>query len=433
MTAPSTPAAPDRVTPLQGVTVLEIGAFMAAPFATMQLADMGADVIKVENPEGGDPVRATGPFIEGNSSPFARLNRNKRSIALDLKHDEGKQVLRRLLEHADVVVENLRPGTLTRLGFGYEDVRAINPRVVYVSASGWGQNGPLSALPGLDIMAQARSGLMSVTGTPEGDPVKIGVPICDLVCGLYVALAAMGALRARDVTGEGQQIDVSLFEAGVSFAIWEAGVYFATGEVGRPLGSAHQSTAPYQAVRTSDGWVTLGAVTPKTWTGLCEALDLPHLLDDPRFQDAFERHGHRDTLIPAIEEASSRRTTAAVVEALDAAGVPCAPIADMGQVFNDDHLNQRDFYWDAPHQTLGSVRQIGSPLRMSSTPAVRRSAGPLLGADTEAVLRENGLDDDTIQRLLDAGVVAGLTADHPPTDTSVQTDMTAPVTATPPL
>jgi crotonobetainyl-CoA:carnitine CoA-transferase CaiB-like acyl-CoA transferase len=433
MTAPSMPDAPDRVTPLQGVTVLEIGAFMAAPFATMQLADMGADVIKVENPEGGDPVRATGPFIEGNSSPFARLNRNKRSIALDLKHDEGKQVLRRLLEHADVVVENLRPGTLTRLGFGYEDVRAVNPRVVYVSASGWGQNGPLSALPGLDIMAQARSGLMSLTGTPEGDPVKIGVPICDLVCGLYAALAAMGALRARDATGEGQQIDVSLFEAGVSFAIWEAGVYFATGEVGRPLGSAHQSTAPYQAVRTSDGWVTLGAVTPKTWNGLCQALDLQHLLDDPRFQDAFERHGHRDTLIPAIEEASSKRTTAAVVEALDAAGVPCAPIADMGQVFNDDHLTQRDFYWDAPHPTLGKVRQIGSPLRMSSTPAVRRSAGPLLGADTEAVLRENGLDEETIQRLIDARVVAGLATDPLPTDTSVQNDPTAPVTATPPL
>jgi crotonobetainyl-CoA:carnitine CoA-transferase CaiB-like acyl-CoA transferase len=209
-------------------------------------------------------------------------------------------------------------------------------------------------------------------------------------------------------------------------------VYFATGEIGRPLGSAHQSTAPYQAVRTSDGWVTLGAVTPKTWTGLCEALDLQHLLDDPRFQDAFERHGHRDTLIPAIEEASSRRTTAAVVEALDAAGVPCAPIADMGQVFNDEHLNQRDFYWDAPHPTLGSVRQIGSPLRMSATPAVRRSAGPLLGADTEAVLRESGIDEDTIQKLLERGVVVGVATDDPPTDHSVQTDLTAPVTATPP-
>jgi formyl-CoA transferase len=354
--------------PLAGVRVLEIGAFMAAPFGTMQLADLGADVVKVENPAGGDPVRATGPFLDGHSSPFARLNRNKRSLALDLKHEDGKRVLRRLLEDADVLVENLRPGALARLGFGYDDVRAVNPRLVYVSASGWGQDGPLAHLPGLDIMAQARSGLMSITGTDDGDPVKVGVPICDLVCGLYAALATLAALRARETTGEGQRVDVSLFEAGVSFTIWEAGRYFATGEVGRPLGSAHQSTAPYQAIRTADGWVTVGAVTPKTWAGLCEVLDLPDLLADPRYQNAFERQGHRDTLIPAIEQASTTWKTADLVEALDGAGVPCAPISDMAQVFNDDHLQQRDFFWDASHPALGPVRQIGSPLRLSATP-----------------------------------------------------------------
>lgn len=393
-------------TPLAGVRVLEIGAFMAAPFATMQLADLGADVVKVENPSGGDPVRATGPFVSGHSSPFARLNRNKRSVALDLKHEDGKRVLRRLLEGADVLVENLRPGALARLGFGYHEVRALNPRLVYVSASGWGQDGPLASLPGLDIMAQARSGLMSITGTADGDPVKVGVPICDLVCGLYGALATMAALRARDLTGEGQHVDVSLFESGVSFAIWEAGRYFATGEVGRPLGSAHQSTAPYQAIRTADGWVTVGAVTPKTWTGLVDVLDLGELLDDPRYANAFDRQGHRDTLIPAIEKASTSWSTADLVDALGRAGVPCAPISDMAQVFGDEHLNQRDFFWDAPHPVLGAVRQIGSPVRLSATPPVRRSAGPLLGADTEAVLLDAGVPRAELDRLLAEGVVA---------------------------
>ncbi|WP_228386856.1 CaiB/BaiF CoA transferase family protein [Ornithinicoccus halotolerans] len=415
-TDPAAQPAPDPATPapLAGVRVLEIGQFMAAPFATMQLADLGADVIKVENPTGGDPVRQTGPFLDGESSPFVRLNRNKRSVAVDLKSEEGKQVLRRLIAEADVLVENLRPGTLRRLGFGWEDARAINPRLVYVSASGWGQDGPLSQLPGLDIMAQARSGLMSITGTPDGDPVKVGVPICDLVCALYAALAATSALQARQVTGEGQHIDVSLYESGVSFAIWEAGKYWATGEVGRPLGSAHQSTAPYQAVRTSDGFVTLGAVTPKTWQGMCEALDLEHLLQDDRYRNAFDRQARRDTLIPAIEESTTRRTTEEVVAALDAAGVPCAPIATMDQVFTDDHLGQRDYYWEAPHPALGSVRQLGSPMRFGSTPAVRRNAGPALGADTRAVLTAAGMSEDELEALLEAGVVAEPARGHQP-------------------
>jgi crotonobetainyl-CoA:carnitine CoA-transferase CaiB-like acyl-CoA transferase len=397
---------PAATAPLAGVRVIEVGAFMAAPFATMQLADLGADVIKIENPLGGDPVRTTGPFIDGLSSPFARLNRNKRSVALDLKTEEGKDVLRALLTGADVLVQNLRPGALDRLGFGYDAVHAINPRIVYVSASGWGQDGPLAALPGLDIMAQARSGLMSITGEPDGGPVKVGVPICDLVCGLYGALGVLAALRARETTGQGQHVDVSLLESGASFAVWEASRYFATGEVGRRLGSAHQATAPYQALRTSDGWVTIGAVTPKTWDAFCTALDLESLRDDPRYGDAFGRHGHRDTLIPAIEEATSARTTDEVVAVLDAAEVPCAPILTTDQVFTDPHLTGRGFFWDAPHPVLGSVRQLGSPVRLSDTPAVRRSAGPLLGADTADVLGECGLDDDQIADLIRKGVAA---------------------------
>ncbi|MEV0697881.1 CaiB/BaiF CoA-transferase family protein [Saccharopolyspora sp. NPDC050389] len=392
--------------PLHGVRVVEIGAFMAAPFATMQLADLGADVIKVENPAGGDPVRQTGPFLDGHSSPFVRLNRNKRSVALDLKTDEGRRLLWSLLDTTDVLVENLRPGALSALGFGYAAVHARSPRLVYVSASGWGQDGPLAAQPGLDIMAQARAGLMSITGPPGGEPAKVGVPMCDLVCGLYAAMGAMAALRAREHTGEGQHVDVSLYESGVSFAVWEAGNFFATGEVGRAHGSAHQNSAPYQAVRSKDGWVTVGATTTKTWPAFCHALGLTELLDDDRYTSSYDRYHHRDSLIAAIEVATASRTTEEIVEVLVAAGVPCAPIATMDRVFTDEHLGHRGFFWDAPHPSLGEVRQIGSPMRMSATPARRGAAGPVLGAHTTEVLAEAGAGAEELARLRESGVIA---------------------------
>jgi crotonobetainyl-CoA:carnitine CoA-transferase CaiB-like acyl-CoA transferase len=392
--------------PLAGITVLEVGAFMAAPFATMQLADLGATVLKIEQPGTGDPVRGTGPFVDEHSSPFARLNRNKRSVALDLKSDAGREALLRLAASADVLVENLRPGAMRKLGLDNDSVRAVAPRLVYASASGWGQDGPLAPLPGLDIMAQARSGLMSITGTPDGEPTKIGVPICDLVCALYVALAVTAALRERDRTGLGQYIDVSLLEAGVSFAVWEAGKYFATGEVGRPLGSAHQTSAPYQAVRTADGYVTLGAVTPKTWTGLCDVLGLAVLQADPRYADASTRHAHREALIAEIEDVTRGWTSADLVRALEGAGVPCAPIADYAEVFTDEHLNQRGYFWDGSHSAMGPVRQLGSPMRFSRTPAVRDAAGPLLGEGTADALRAVGYSENEINELIAQGSAA---------------------------
>ncbi len=373
--------------------------FVPGPFASTMLADLGARVIKVESPTSPDPTRATGPLLGGHSSPFVRLNRNKESVALDLKSDGGRTAFLRLVERADALVENLRPGALRRLGLGPDELRERNPRLVYASASGFGQDGPLAALPGLDIMAQARSGMMSITGTPEGDPVKIGVPLCDLVSGLYTALAVTAALRARDRDGHGQRVDVSLLESGVSLAVWEAGKYFATGEVGRPLGSAHQTQAPYQAVRCADGWVTLGAITPKTWDGLCAALELPHLRDDPRYADSAARHERREELIAQIEAATTLRAGADVVEALEAAGVPCAPINDYGRVFTDEHLHERGYFWDAEHPDLGPVRQLGSPMRLSDTPAVRGGAGPVLGADTRTVLGELGYSGDEIEEL----------------------------------
>src|SRR5436305_6538889 len=280
--------------PLEGIRVLEVGNFMAAPFCAMQLADLGADVVKVENPDGGVLARGNGPFLEGESSPFVRLNRNKRSVALDLKSKHGKEVFLRLAAKADIVVENLRPGTMAQLGIDYPKLAAQNPRLVYVAASGWGQDGPYAQRPGLDIMAQGMSGLMSITG-PEGsgEPVKVGVPITDLTCALYGALAAVAALHSRERSGRGQFIDVSLLEAGVSFAIWEAGRYFATGEIPRPLGSAHQTGAPYQALRAGDGWFTVGANTQKGWEALCDVLGLGRLKTDARFLKNHLRHQNR--------------------------------------------------------------------------------------------------------------------------------------------
>jgi crotonobetainyl-CoA:carnitine CoA-transferase CaiB-like acyl-CoA transferase len=386
--------------PLRRIRVLEIGNYMASPFCAMQLADLGADVIKIENPRGGDVVRQLGPFLDGESSPFIRLNRNKRSLALDLKADEGRAIFRKLAARADIIVENLRPGTMRGLGLDDAALRPDNPRLIYIAASGWGQDGPLKDQPGLDIMAQARSGLMSITGMPAGDPVKVGVPICDLVCALYGALAALAALHERDRTGLGQFIDVSLLEAGVSFAIWEAGKYFATGEVPHALGSAHQINAPYQAIRSKDGWLTIGAATDKTWIACCQALGLRGLLTDTRYSDMNRRWQNRESLIDAIEATTMTQPTAHWLSVLTAAGVPCAPIQDYGQVFTDPHLLARNYYWDAPHATLGPARQLGSPMRLSRTPVVRENAGPLLGEDSAAILTELGYGPEEIETLL---------------------------------
>lgn len=384
---------------LTGITVLEVGVFMAGPFATMQLADLGARVIKVETPGTGDQTRATGPHVAGESAPFMRINRNKESVVLDLKSEGGRAAFLRLVARADVLVENLRPGAMRRMGLGYEDLSAVNPRLVYASASGWGQDGPLSHLPGLDIMAQARSGLMSITGHPDMPPAKVGVPICDLNAALYVALSVTAALHERERSGLGQHIDVSLMEAGVSYAVWEAAAYFTEGTVGVPNGSAHQNQAPYQAVRSSDGYVTIGANTARNWVNFCTATGLDDLLEDPRYAGPWERLQYRDTLIPTIEERTRQLRTDEIVDLLNAAGVPCAPISDYGQVFTDDHLHARDFFWDSEHPTAGTVEQIGSPMRFSRTPVVRRAAGPSLGAHTRSVLAEIGLTDAELDEL----------------------------------
>lgn len=376
---------------LRGVTVVEVGGFLAAPWATMQLSDLGARVIKVERPGEGDTVRTAPPVVGGESVAFASINRHKESVELDLKSADGRAAFVELVRAADVLVENLRPGAMADLGLGYDDLAPVAPALIYASASGWGQDGPDAALPGLDIMAQARSGLMSLTGAPDGPPAKVGVPICDLVCALYLALAVTAALHERQRSGVGQFIDVSLLEAGLSLAVWEAPKHAANGEIGGRTGTAHQSLAPYQAFETADGTVTIGAVTPRTWRSLCRVLALPDLDSDPRLADAGLRFRHREELAERIEAATRRFTAADLTRRLLAAGVPCAQVADTSQAFEDPHVIARGFFWEAPHSRLGTVRQLGSPMRFSRTPTVRGHAGPLLGEHTTAVLAELGL------------------------------------------
>jgi crotonobetainyl-CoA:carnitine CoA-transferase CaiB-like acyl-CoA transferase len=391
---------------LAGLRVIEVGNFMAAPFCTLQLADLGADVVKIENPDGGDGVRATAPFLEGESSSFIRLNRNKRSLALDLKAAKGKEIFRRLVSGADVVVENLRPGTMADLELDYPRLAKLNPGLVYVAASGWGQDGPYAQRPGLDIMAQGMSGLMSITGEEGGKaPVKVGVPVTDLTCALYGAIAALAALRVRDRTGRGQFVDVSLFEAGVSLAVWEAGRYFATGEVPKPLGSAHQTSAPYQALRASDGFFTLGATTARNWEACCDVFGLAHIKDDPRFVKNHLRHQNRRELIPLLEAVSMRQPARHWVEGLEKAGVPCGLLQTYDQVFHDPQLEARGFFPEAPHTKLGPVKQIGSPMRLSGTPAQMARAGPLLGEHSAEVLQEIGYTGDEIRAFAQSGVI----------------------------
>jgi formyl-CoA transferase len=385
--------------PLYGVRVLEVGNYMAGPFCGMQLADLGADVVKVEDPRGGDLSRRLEPIVDGESGNFVRINRSKRSIALDLKQSAAKHLFRRLAARADVIVENLRPGTMRDLGLDPRALLDANPRLIYAAVTGWGLDGPYADQPALDIIVQAKSGLMSVTGAEGGEPVKVGVSISDLAAGLYAAIAVLGALRVRDRDGRGQLVDVSMFESSVSLAVWEAGTYFTTGEVPRAAGSAHKLIGPYQAVRASDGHFVIGATTPPNWTAFCRALGLERLERDPRFDDGTKRRSNRGELIPLIEEVTATRPAAHWLALLREAGVPCGEIADYGDVFTDPHLAARGFFVDLAHPRLGTVRALGSPLRLASSPAPRR-AGPLLGEHTRAVLAEAGCSEDEVRRLL---------------------------------
>jgi len=385
------------ILPLDGVRIVDLTQVMGGPFCTMQLADLGADVIKVEPPAGDLSRRMGGTQLEmpgSDNAPFFALNRNKRSIVLDLTRDRDHAIFVALARTADVLVESFRPGVTTRLGVDYDAMAAINPRLIYASISGFGQTGPYADRPGFDLIAQGMSGIMSVTGEPDGSPVKCGVPIADLAVGLIATNGVLSALIAREKTGRGQHIDTSLFEAALAMSVWETTEYWATGEAPRAMGSAHRLSAPYQAFRTNDGYITLAALTPTQWLALCATLDRPALGTDPRFESNAARLANRPELVCEIEAALAARTTADWVERLLAAGVPAGPIQDYAQVFADAHTRARRMVEDVDHPVAGQVHTLGFPLKMSATPLRVRRPPPLLGEHAAEILRELGMEGD---------------------------------------
>jgi crotonobetainyl-CoA:carnitine CoA-transferase CaiB-like acyl-CoA transferase len=375
--------------PLGGVRVVDLTQVMAGPFCTMLLADLGADVIKIEPPN-GDLSRSMGgrrlQMKGADKAPFFALNRNKRSVVLDLKQDADLGRALALVRQADVLVESFRPGVGARLGVGYEAVSAANPELIYASISGFGQSGPWADRPGFDLIAQGMSGVMSVTGSAETEPVKCGVPVSDLAAGLYAANGIQAALLAREKTGRGQRVDTSLFEAALGMSVWEATEYWATGEAPRPMGSAHRLSAPYQAFRASDGFLTIAALTPSHWERLCNVLDRPELVTDTRYATNADRLASIDALAPEIERALASDTVDTWVARLLAEGIPCGPILDYAQVFDEPHTAARQMIETVPHPVEGQVRMLGIPVKLAETPGTVRRAPPLLGEHTAAVL-----------------------------------------------
>jgi crotonobetainyl-CoA:carnitine CoA-transferase CaiB-like acyl-CoA transferase len=391
---------------LQGLRVLDQTQVMAGPFCAMLLADMGAEVIKIE-PPGGETTRAMDlEAAPGVSAPFLAVNRNKRSLVLDLKRAEGVALLKRLVATADVLVENYRPGVAARLGLDAATLAAINPRLIYCSISGFGQTGPYADRGGYDLIAQAMSGIMSATGSEGGAPVKIGVPITDLGAGLFALLGILCALRARRVTGRGQRVDTSLFEAGLALSAWEATEYWFTGQVPRGLGTAHRLNAPYQAFRARDGHFTVGAANDTLFPRFCAILGLPHLVTDLRFDTVARRLQHRTELEALVEAVTVREPRAHWLGRCEAAGVPAGPINTVPEALADPHVRARGMVQELTHPEAGHVKVLGNPVKMSATPPVMARAAPTLGQDTDAILRELGLAAGDIARLRAERVVA---------------------------
>jgi crotonobetainyl-CoA:carnitine CoA-transferase CaiB-like acyl-CoA transferase len=390
--------------PLEGLRVLDMTQVLAGPYCTMSLADMGADVIKVEGLDRS--ARSMGfPMRGEDGAAFVALNRNKRSFTVDLKDADGRQALVDLVATADVFVENYRVGVTKRLGIDYESLRAVNPRLIYASISGFGQTGPYAERPGYDIILQGMSGIMSVTGTPGGPPMKAGLPVTDLAAGLVCANAVLVAVIARGRTGEGQYIDTSLFDAAMSMSVWESAQVWTTGDVPGPLGSAHRGSAPYQALRAADGYLTVAANKDHFWRNLCAVIGRDDLRDDRRFATNADRLRNLDQLVPEVEAALAGRTVADWVDTLLAANVPAGPILDYGQSLADPHTLARGMVQELEHPVEGTLQSLGIPAKLSATPGALRTAAPLQGQHTEQLLSELGYDQARIDRLLAQGSV----------------------------
>jgi formyl-CoA transferase len=391
--------------PLQNIRVLDLSRVLAGPYCTMVLGDLGAEVIKVEPPE-GDETRGWGPpFAEGESAYYLCVNRNKRSMVVNLKTDEGREILRELAMQSDVLVENFRPGTLKKFGLDFETLHELNPRLIYCSISGFGQTGPLRDMPGYDFMIQAMGGIMSVTGEPDGEPMKVGVAVADLFAGQNAVISILAALQARTFTGEGQYIDIALFDSELGWLANVASNFLISGKNPKRYGNAHANIVPYQSFQASDGWFVVAVGNDKQFEAFCKVIGKPELSADERFSTNSARVQNREILIPLLKPIFMQKTVSEWL-ALIGDQFPCGPINNFDQVFSMPHVKEREMLVQMEHPTIGALPLVGSPLKMGGTPVSYRLPPPLMGQHTKDILRESlGYSDEKVMALAKGGCI----------------------------
>ena len=389
---------------LEGVRVLDCSQILAGPFCSMLLADMGADVIKIEKPNGGDDTRRMGPpFIDTESAAFLAMNRNKRSIVLNFKEQSGVQAMKTLVKDADIVIENYRTGTMARLGLGYEDLKNINPGIIYCSISGFGRTGPYANRGGFDLVAQGMSGLMSITGVPDSPPVKVGVPIADMNAGMFATYGILTAYINKLRTKKGQYLEISLLEAAIAYTVWESAGYFATGDIAEPLGSSHRNSAPYQALKTKDGHINVGAPNQSNWERFANAIERSDLVTRNDFKDNASRLVNRESLERELELTLTTKNSSEWLEVLEKSGVPAGPILNISEVWNDPQVEARNMKVTLDHPTAGKITNIGLAAKLYSTPGRITKPAPLLGEHTREILVDAGYSKKNIEDLIDSG------------------------------
>lgn len=389
---------------LEGVRVLDCSQILAGPFCSMLLADMGADVIKIEKPNGGDDTRRMGPpFIDTESAAFLAMNRNKRSIVLNFKEQSGVQAMKTLVKDADIVIENYRTGTMARLGLGYEDLKNINPGIIYCSISGFGRTGPYANRGGFDLVAQGMSGLMSITGVPNSPPVKVGVPIADMNAGMFATYGILTAYINKLRTKKGQYLEISLLEAAIAYTVWESAGYFATGDIAEPLGSSHRNSAPYQALKTKDGHINVGAPNQSNWERFANAIERSDLVTRNEFKDNASRLVNRESLERELELTLTTKNSSEWLEVLEKSGVPAGPILNISEVWNDPQVEARNMKVTLDHPTAGKITNIGLAAKLYNTPGRITKPAPLLGEHTREILVDAGYSKKNIEDLIDSG------------------------------
>ncbi|MHC1598677.1 MAG: CaiB/BaiF CoA transferase family protein [Candidatus Methanofastidiosia archaeon] len=392
--------------PLEGIKIIDLGHVLAAPYCTMVLADLGAEVIKIERPGVGDDTRRFSPYINGESAYFNSINRDKESMTLNLKNPKGKEIFLELVKKGDVITENYRPDTMDKLGLGYEELKKINPKIIYACITGFGHDTVYPGRPGYDIIAQAAGGLMSITGYPDKPPTRVGSSIGDIISGLFTVIGILSALRARETTGKGQKIDIAMTDCVMAVLENAFARYTATGEVPERIGSRHPSLAPFDVFKTKDGWMVIGVGNDSLWAKFCKGLNIEEYITDPKYATNEARSNHSDELKTYIEKWTSARTTDKAVEEISSFGVPCGPVNTVDKVMEDANTKLRNMVVDLPHPTVGKMTFVNNPIKLSETPCDIFKAAPGLGEDTDKVLKRIlGYSEEKIEALRKEGII----------------------------